>query len=66
MRLWNRLALFLQAFDVEGDGLLDQAKGLFLGLSRRDAPGEIRDERAIAGLALFENNRVFHALSLTS
>jgi hypothetical protein len=57
------LAVFLHAFDVEGDGLPDRAKGFFPGLSRRDAPGEIRDERPMAALTLFENDRVFHGLS---
>jgi hypothetical protein len=36
--LVDRLAVFLQAFDVEDHGLLDQAKGLFPGLCRGDAP----------------------------
>src|SRR5688572_8210893 len=59
-RAWNRLARLVQAFDVESNGLADEAQGLLARFTRGDASREVGDMSAPPFLAALDDHQVLH------
>jgi len=62
IRMWLRHghALFLDAFKMEFDSLLDEFKDLFLGFRRRDTTRKIRDICSETTWTFLNDNHVTH------
>src|SRR5437016_14266646 len=59
----NRLAGFTQGFNVQSDAFSNELQHLAPRLRHGDAARQIWNVCAVAGLALLNNNQVFHAVA---